>query len=258
MYEFLVDLFSDEKPGQISAFSLWHFMYLFIIISACVITTVILRKKSNEAVEKSLNRISIVILLVYILDFFIMPLSEGSINTDKLPFHFCTMASILIIFSRYNERMKKLRPQILTVSMTATLIYLIYPASAFGDAGALSYQVIQTLTYHGLLLLYAIAALFTGNVKLDIKKYHYCIFVILFVIAIAFVANYAYSEDLSDPYDWAFINGENFSIFPDHLKRLMIFAVFFAFSASTLLFYGIAYYLEKRIQNKQKCIKKAS
>ena len=250
MYEFLVNLFSDDKPGHIEAFSLWHFIYLAIIIAACVITTIILKKKSPEVVETSLNKIIIVLLCVYALDFFVMPLSEGSVNTDKLPFHFCTMASILIAFSRFNPRIKKFRPAILSVSLTATTIYLVYPASAFGDAGALSYQVIQTLAYHGILLLYCVTALFTGNVKLDIKKYAHAIFVILFVISIAFIANYAYSDDLNNPYDWAFINGVNFNIFSEENRRLMIFAVFGAFSLTSLIFYGIAYLVEKNKQKK--------
>lgn len=250
MYEFLVDLFSDEKPGVIEAFSLWHFIYLAIIITACVVTIKILKKKSPEVIENSLNKIIIVLLCVYILDFFVMPLSEGSVNTDKLPFHFCTMASILIAFSRFNPRIKRFRPAILSVSMTATTIYLVYPASAFGDAGALSYQVIQTLAYHGLLLLYCVTALFTGNVKLEMKKYIHSIFVILFVIAIAYVANYAYSDDLNNPYDWAFINGINFNIFSEENRRLMIFAVFGAFSLSSFIFYGIAHLVEKNKQNK--------
>ena len=250
MYEFLVNLFSDDKPGHIAAFSLWHFIYLAIIIAACVVTTIILKKKSPEVVENALNKIIIVLLCVYALDFFVMPLSEGSVNTDKLPFHFCTMASILIAFSRFNPRIKRFRPAILSVSMTATTIYLVYPASAFGDAGALSYQVIQTLAYHGILLVYCVAALFTENVKLDMKKYVHAIFVILFVISIAFIANYAYSDDLANPYDWAFINGVNFNIFSEENRRLMIFAVFAAFSLSSFIFYGISYLVEKNRQNK--------
>ena len=66
MYEFLVDLFSDEKPGVIEAFSLWHFIYLAIIIAACVVTIKILKKKSPEVIENSLNKIIIVLLCVYI------------------------------------------------------------------------------------------------------------------------------------------------------------------------------------------------
>lgn len=250
MYEFLVNLFSDDKPGHIEAFSLWHFIYLAIIIAACVVTTIVLKKKSPEVVENSLNKIIIVLLCVYALDFFVMPLSEGSVNTDKLPFHFCTMASILIAFSRFNPRIKRFRPAILSVSMTATTIYLVYPASAFGDAGALSYQVIQTLAYHGILLVYCVAALFTENVKLDMKKYVHAIFVILFVISVAFIANYAYSDDLANPYDWAFINGVNFNIFSEENRRLMIFAVFAAFSLCSFIFYGISYLVEKNRQNK--------
>ena len=252
MYEFLVNLFSDDKAFSISAFSLWHFIYLFLIIAAAVITTIVLRGKTSAYVEKTLNHISIAILVVYILDFFIMPFSHGSINIDKLPFHFCTMASILIIFSRYNHRIMKYRPHILTVSLVASIIYIVYPASAFGDASPLSYRVIQTMTYHGLLVVYGVSALFTGNVKLEMKSFHKCLYVILFVIAIALVANYAYSDDLNHPYDWAFINGINFNIFSEANRRLMIFAVFTAFSLSALLFYGIAYFIEKKCKKEVK------
>jgi hypothetical protein len=100
--------------------------------------------------------------------------------------------------------------------------------------------------FHGLIFTYSIVALVLGNVRPSWKKYHYSVILVIAVILIAKLANLAYSTT-GHTYDWAFIEGRNFPVFPENLNWLMPFAVFIAFSGSSAFIYFVYLLFQKRV-----------
>ncbi len=251
MNGFLVKLFSDNNTSiNIEMFSIWHILYMLIIIGVAVALCFYLKGKSEEVIEKVVNRIAIILFATYILDFFCMPLSEDKINIDKLPFHICTLSSILILFSRFNKRLIKFRQPTLILGLVGTLMYLCYPSSAFHDYSAFSYVVLQTFLYHGLLLIYGVVALVSKNVKLEWKNFYETPILMALMVLWASLGNSVYSKAGDSGYDWAFIRGKNFPVFPENLNFLMPFAVIFAFVGSAALIYALVIHLIPYIKSK--------
>lgn len=253
--EFFMKLFSDNNTSiMIEMFSIWHILYMVIIIGTAVALCFYLKDKSDDVKEKIVNRIAILLFASYMLDFFCMPLSEDKINIDKLPFHICTLSSILILFTRFNSRFKKFRAPVLILGLVGTLMYLCYPSSAFHDYSAFSYVVLQTFLYHGLLLIYGVVAIACKNVELNWKKFYEVPILMALMVVWASIGNAVYSKPDS-PFDWAFIRGRNFPVFPENLNFLMPYAVIFAFVGSAALIYALVInlipYLKAKLTKKQ-------
>ena len=253
--DFLLKVFSDENTSiMIEMFSIWHIIYMLIIIGVAVGLSLYLKGKGEDKIERVVNRIAVILFAVYMLDFFCMPLREDQINIDKLPFHICTLSSILILFTRFNKRFIKFREPVLAIGFVGTLMYLCYPSSAFHDYSAFSYVVLQTFAYHGLLLIYSVVALASKNVKLSWKKFYQVPILMALIIIWASIGNAVYSKSGDSGYDWAFIRGRNFPVFPENLNFLMPFGVFFAFVGSAALIYAVVINLIPYL--KGKCCKK--
>ena len=122
MRDFFLHLFGTTDGSiEITLFSFWHFLYLFLIIGGTIGSAFLLKDRSKETQTKVLNALSVTVVALYIADFFIMPLSESSnhIATDKLPFHICTLTGVfsatglLIIVSVALEFNQALESQIM-------------------------------------------------------------------------------------------------------------------------------------------------
>ena len=70
---------------------------------------------------------------LYLIDFFIMPLSDsyGSISEDKLPFHICTLMGVMAAFVQFNPRCKAIKTPVVALAITSTLMWMCFSLTRF-------------------------------------------------------------------------------------------------------------------------------
>ena len=80
-----------------------------------------------------------------------MPFSEGKISLDKLPFHICTLMSVMSLLSRKTKIFARFKTSFTLMGMIGATLYLVYPAGV-NEADGDSYRIIQTVLYHWLII----------------------------------------------------------------------------------------------------------
>lgn len=231
MREFLLKLFQNEGGPEITLFSIWHIMYLVVIIGTTIGLAFILKNKSQKAKDITLKILAISTIAVYIADFFIMPLarSSGDVDIDKLPFHICTFIGVMIPFAQFNSKLSKnnsFKEVVSCLALVASLMYMTYPGSALGDIGTFSYKVVQTFLFHGLVFAWGLLSLTTGFSKLSFKNIWKQAIGILVIMVWATFGNYAYAD-----YNWFFLKSSAFGFIPDSLAPLSVLVGIFAMCA---------------------------
>ena len=252
MREFLLKMFQWEGGPEITLFSIWHIMYIVLIVGLTIGFAFIVKNKSEKVKKNVLNVLAVTAIAVYIADFFIMPLNGVGYGgyLDKLPFHICTFISIMIPFAQFSKSNNKIAQSfkeiVACLSIVASLMYMTYPGSAIGDIGTFSYKVVQTFVFHGLVFSWGFMSLATGSISLKIKNIWKQALGILFIIGWATLGNLSYGD-----YNWFFLVVPPFSFIPTQLTPLAIWVGVFAMCA---IIYGI-YYAVKAINNKIKAKK---
>ncbi len=155
---------------KISAFSISHFVYMFLIFGGIFLGWLLLHKKSPEKKEQALRFLAYAMALSYFSDFFVHEFVYGEMNMDKLPFHICTVLCPLVCVAQFNRKGHKILEPTVVLATLAPLMYLCYPASV-GDGEPWCYQAVQTMFFHGVLLGWGILNLALGKVSLDIKHF---------------------------------------------------------------------------------------
>ncbi len=239
MRDFLVHLFQTPENSalDITLFSVWHIMYVLLILGGTAAVVLLFRHKDGETHRRALNVLALFPIALYALDFLVMPLAYGEIHVDKLPFHFCTLLSILILPIQFCKRLDFWREPIAVLCIVTSLMYLCYPGTAIGDISPFCYRVVQTFLYHGCVFLYGVASVAFGAVRFDWKRIWRAAVVIIAVFGWAALGNAAYSTE-DHLYDWGFIAGHTFPFVP---KALMPLAVFAAVFGMVCIIYGIYY-----------------
>ena len=104
MRDLLLKLFSTTDGVEITLFSIWHILYIVLIVGLTIGAAYLLKNKTQETKEKVLKIIAYSAIALYIADFFILPLSRDSfdMDVDKLPFHICTLTACFIPFAQFN------------------------------------------------------------------------------------------------------------------------------------------------------------
>lgn len=154
---------------SITPFSIAHIVYLILIFGSIVIGWLTHRSKSAEKKEKLLRFLAYALVTSYISDFFVHEFVYGGLNTDKLPFHICTVLCPLICFVQFNHNGYRFKEPVVILSVLSPMMYLCYPASV-GDGEPWCYQAVQTMFYHGVLMAWGILNIALGEVKPDIRK----------------------------------------------------------------------------------------
>ena len=245
MYGFLSDILSDKKGEAVfSCFGIWHLCYLFIVI--VVITAVIIYAKKQE-IEKR-QRVSAFFINsafgLYIADFFLMPFAYGEIDIEKLPFHACTAMCVMCFLSRRNVFFKRYKLQITMLGFVSNLVYLIYPAGLMWyQVHPLSYRVIQTLLFHGIMTGYGLLVLLFDDSKREWKK---DLIVIGAMAAWALLGNTLYNGQAwgkNQFFNWFFVVRDPFYILPESIApAIMPFLNIALFMAVESLVYAICFY----------------
>ena len=238
MIEWFHGLFSDNIGGPtIGLFSIWHIMYLVVILGIVIGGIFLLRNRSEKTKRRVVSIALIFALVTYAADFFAMPFYiNGDIYAylDKLPFHICTSISIIAAFTHF-KKIKWLETPVAVLCVVAPLMYMTYPGSALSGS-AFSYRVVQTMLYHGAVLAYGVWAISTKQVEMKIKNVWKELVVIVVIALWATLGNTLYVfGDRS--YNWFFMNGSPFG-FPAQIQP---FITIFAVYLMCLIIYGIYY-----------------
>lgn len=249
MYEFMNDLFKDKDTGTFtfSAFSLCHILYLLLIIGGIILVIYLYRNKSQEAKNKLINITVVSALCLYIADFFLMPFSQGKIDIDKLPFHICTLMSIMCVLSRNIKALSKFKTSFTLMGLVGALMYLTYPAGV-SEADGYSYRIVQTVLYHGLMIAQGVFAIAFGDINLSWKTFKYDVIAVLALTVWAMIGNELYSGTLTEAcncvdgctqtvtvydhsFNWFFVKHDALYIIPDDID--IYFAPFIMIVAIT-------------------------
>lgn len=250
MNEFFKNIFGTSTGSvEITLFSIWHILYIVLIFGLSLGGYFLLRKKSDKAKTVTLKTLAYLVIGIYILDFFIMPFSQGKIDIDKLPFHICTLTGVFIPFAQFNKKFEPVRSVITCFAIVASLMYITYPGSALGGVTPWCYKVVQTFVFHGLVFAWGFLSVTLKAVNFNFKNIWKEAVGLVAIIIWAFFGNYAY---LGIPdghhYDWFFITGSTFPFIP---SWLMPFVVFIAVYGMCAIIYLIDFVVKKIIAKQQ-------
>lgn len=235
MYNFIRNILEDKTTGlfPFAPFSLCHILYLVLITAAIVVVAILFKNKSQESKTKLINTTVTIALCLYIADFFLMPLSQGTIDIDKLPFHLCTSMSILGVLSRNNKHFAKFKTAFTLLGLIGALMYLVYPAGV-SEAEGYSYRIVQTVLYHGLMVAQGVFAIVFKDIDLNWKSFEYDVIVILCLTLWAMLGNAIYSGTVeatctckegcteiintyNQNFNWFFVKHDALYIIPDDI-----------------------------------------
>lgn len=227
MYPILHQLFSDNKGGEIFVlFGPWHFFYILLTLAVIVL---LLRRRKGEDRDRTAKRFSDLAFGLYILDLFLMPLAYGEIDIEKLPFHACTAMCVMCFLSWRVAALEKYRSSIAMLGFVSNMVYLIYPAGVmWHGVHPLSYRVIQTLAFHGVMTVSCLLTLLCGDGAENRRR---DLGVILGMTAWALLGNWAYNSD-SRFYNWFFVVRDPFYILPEAVAPFVMPVL------NTALFFG--------------------
>lgn len=154
---------------SITPFSIAHIVYIVLIFGSIILFWLNFRSKSAEKKEKLLRALAYALVISYISDFFVHEFVYGGLNTDKLPFHICTVLCPLACFAQFNRNGYKFKEPVVVLSVLAPMMYLCFPASV-GDGEPWCYQAVQTMFFHGVLMAWGILNIALGEVKPNIRN----------------------------------------------------------------------------------------
>jgi uncharacterized membrane protein YwaF len=232
---------------KVTAFSIPHFVYMFLIFGGIFLAWKLLHKKSPEKKEQALRFLAYALALSYFSDFFVHDFVYGEMNMDKLPFHVCTVLCPLMLVAQFNRNGHKIIEPVTVLAVLGPMMYLCYPAS-IGDGEPWCYQAVQTMFFHGVLLAWGVLNLALGKVRLNWKNCWKCAVVLVGITLWAKLGNVLLEHN------WFFLNEDALyiglvsgGVIPKWSLMIINPIVFFL---AVLLVYAIAYPLQKKIRER--------
>lgn len=231
----------------ITAFSIPHFVYLFLIFGGIVLAWRLLRNKNAQKKEQALRFVAYAVVLSYLSDFFVHDFVYGGMNMDKLPFHICTVLCPLMAIAQFNRKGERILEPVAVLSVLAPMMYLVYPAS-IGDGEPWCYQAVQTMFYHGMLMAWGILSLALGKVQLSVKRCWTS------AVALVSITLWAKLGNVLLEHNWFFLNEDAFyiglvegGVIPKWSLMILNPIVFFL---AVLLVYAVVCPLQKKSRQK--------
>ncbi len=252
MHEILIGLLSDKKGGEVfSCFGVWHILYMAVIFGAIALAVLLLKKKGGNAGVKAVGITISAAFGLYIADFFMMPLAYGEIDIEKLPFHACTAMCVICFLSRHNKFLWRFKQQFALLGLVSNLIYVIYPAGVgWYMIHPLSYRVIQTLLFHGLMTAYGIFVLVFDDVHLEWRRCYRDLALICVMALWAMLGNAVYNGVCGEKerlFNWFFVVRDPFYALPENIAPyIMPFVAVTAMFAGVMLVY-LVYFAVKSL-----------
>lgn len=244
MYEILRNLLKDQTGGAIfKCFGPEHCCFIGFFVIAAVMLCLYLKNKNRQTQKKTMDTLVAVVFALYMLDFFLMPFAYGEIKVDKLPFHVCTTMCIMCFWSRYSAFWGKFRLQFAMLGFLSNLTYLVYPAGMMWlNIHPMSYRVVQTLIFHGIMMVYGLLVLVYESEDFAWKKIYRDLVVVVAMTLWALFGNTLYNNSESF-YNWFFVVQDPFEMFPltvsPFIMPFLNVAIFFGVE---LVAYGILHF----------------
>lgn len=201
----LFEMSHFDSGIKVTAFSIPHFVYMFLIFGGIFLAWKLLHKKSPEKKEQALRFLAYALALSYFSDFFVHDFVYGEMNMDKLPFHVCTVLCPLMLVAQFNHKGHKIIEPVTVLAVLGPMMYLCYPAS-IGDGEPWCYQAVQTMFFHGVLMAWGILNLALGKVELSWKRF-WKVAVLLVSITL-----WAKLGNILLEHNWFFLNEDAFYI----------------------------------------------
>lgn len=223
MYSFLKDLLSDKKGDVCFAcFDGFHLCFIAAVLAATAVGWFYLKDRSQASRQKALTACVNAAFGLYIADFFLMPFAYGTIEIEKLPFHICTAMCVACFVSRHNQALFPFRVHFAVYGFLSNLVYLIYPAGVMWyQVQALSYRVIQTLLFHGVMAMYCFLVLLFDDYRWEPKKCYGDLAVIVGMTLWAMAGNYLYNGELGF-FNWFFVIRDPFYLIPGEIAPFIM------------------------------------
>jgi len=226
---------------KISAFSISHIVYMVLIITLILSAWLVLRKKPQKVKTQALRLLCYAVVVSYLSDFFVHEFVYGGLNTDKLPFHICTVLCPLSAFAQFNRNGKRILEPVSMLAALAPMMYLCYPAT-IGDGEPWCYQAVQTMFYHSVLMAWGILNLALGAVQPNLRNIWKSSVLLIGITLWAKLGNILLEHN------WFFLNEDAFyiglvasGIIPKWLLMVVNPAVFLL---AVLALYGVCYGLK--------------
>lgn len=245
MYTILHQLLADQTGGiAFKCFDLWHIFFIAFFVIAAVFLCLYAKNKGSKK-QRKLADITIAIALgIYIADFFLMPFAYQQINIDKLPFHVCTTMCVMCFWSRHSAFWGKFRLQFAMLGFLSNLTYLLYPAGMMWlDIHPLSYRVVQTLVFHGTMMVYGLLVLIYESQEFTWKKIYKDLGAVISMTVWALLGNTLYNSS-GKMYNWFFVVQDPFNMFPEsiapYIMPFLNVAIFFSVELIAYLIFSKA------------------
>ena len=255
MTEVLRKIFGDETFGpKVSLFGPIHIIMMVLIFGGAILVGYLLRNKQEKTKKLILDIMVIVLVGLYFSDFLVHPFMTGrdALIVDKLPYHLCTSACILIGLTRvFPKQFGFFKSSFVILGMIGGLMYLTVPTALDGNY-LICYRSLQTIIYHGLIFWVGIFSIFFGDIEISIKKIWKEAIVIAVLDLISVGANFAYGgiQGEGETYNWFFSH----DFYPVTSPVLMPFVMFGVLMVMVLAIEGIYYlvlFISKRIKEKK-------
>ena len=252
MYELIHEFLSDKKGGAVfNCFGIWHICYILISFALIAVLLIALRRRGRDALAKASKILIDIAFGLYMLDFFLMPFAYQEIDIEKLPFHVCTAMCVMCFLSNHCPPLKRLRIRFTLLGLVSNFIYLMYPAGVMWyQVHPLSYRVIQTLMFHGIMTAYGVIALAAEDNALRWRDWWKELLTLCGMALWAMLGNYLYNGtagNYSHFFNWFFVVRDPFGIIdPSISPFVMPFIVIAAFFAVEMLVYLIYHAVRKR------------
>lgn len=247
MYDILRNLLSDKKGGEIFVcFDAFHICFILAFVLIAVAACWYVKNKSKDK-KKAIDRCVNIAFALYILDFFLMPFAYEAIDIEKLTFHVCTTMCVMCFLSRYNSFFSKFRLQFAMLGFLSNFTYMIYPAGMmWHQVHPLSYRVVQTLLFHGVMMIYGTLVLVCESEEFQWKKCYKDLMVLVAMVLWALLGNTLYNNDARF-YNWFFVVRDPFHMFSETASPyFMPFLNIAIFGAAEVLVYFILSKLRKK------------
>ena len=257
LYSFFNGILGDRKGGEIfKLFSAWHFFYIILAAAMAVLLCLLLRKTGQDSKKRAATAVANVAFGMYVADFFLMPLAYGEIDIEKLPFHICTAMCVMCFLSRHIPALEKYRANFALLGLLSNFGYLVFPAGVMWHAvHPVTYRVIQTLTFHGVMTVYGVVTLVYENGGFKWKHLRRDFVIILLMTVWAIFGNAAYNGTYggaTHDYNWFFVTKDPFGIFDPNIGPFVMpvinIAMFFSVEAAI---YGIYHAVKRRSRRKK-------
>jgi len=250
MYDIIHNLLKDQTEGiDFKFMDIWHICFIAFFLGVAALLCVYLKNKGEKTQEKVANIAVGTAFGLYVAELFLMPFAYGEIFIEKLPFHVCTAMCVACFFSRRVTFFKKYRLQFAMLGFLSNLTYLIYPGKMLWlNIHPLSYRVVQTLIFHGTMMIYGVLVLVYESKEFSWKRIYKDFGVVVAMAAWARLGNALYNHG-ETMYNWFFVVEDPFSAFPkDQSPYIMPFLNIAIFFSVGLLVYWIIDMAKQRMK----------